>query len=106
MFFREFLFFVKNRALETLQDAQKTHRHGEILMHIETAYRNTKQSVDVQTPFFIGILKCIAQNDTVSMSQIENTSASKNTAPISSTKPPEKNIGVSSGQENTDSSAS
>jgi len=63
VFFREFLFFVKDQALESMQDTQKTRRHIDILEHIETAYRNTKHSVDVQTPFFIGILKCISKNE-------------------------------------------
>jgi len=62
VFFREFLFFVKDQALTTIQDAEKTRRHVDILEHIETAYRNTKHSVDVQTPFFIGILKCLSGN--------------------------------------------
>jgi len=73
VFFREFLFFVKDQALESMQDAQKTRRHIEILEHIETAYRNTKHSVDVQTPFFIGILKCISENEYSQLSSHSET---------------------------------
>lgn len=59
LFFREYLFLVKNKMLENIWNIPSTQQHIFILETLEESYLKAKNSVDIQLTFLIGVVKTL-----------------------------------------------
>lgn len=59
IFFKELLFFIRDKMIQSLWDVGKIHTYLRLLETLEEAYIKTKNSFDVKTTFLVWILKCI-----------------------------------------------
>ncbi len=67
LFFKEVLFFLKEKLVEHIGDIQNVTSHIFLLETLEDAYRKSKNSFDSKTSFLLWIVKCIKN---ISSSQI------------------------------------
>jgi len=63
LFFKELIFYTKNRSLNELRLKNDITRYVEILDILDETYTKTKHSLDENTTFLIGILKIINRNN-------------------------------------------
>lgn len=59
LFFKELLFYTKNKSLKLLSEGNKIWKYIEILEILDDTYTKTKNSLDENTTFLIWILKII-----------------------------------------------
>ncbi|MFK7780540.1 MAG: DNA polymerase III subunit gamma/tau [Candidatus Gracilibacteria bacterium] len=74
LFFKELLFYTKNKALYLLKDHVNISAHINILDILDETYSKTKNSLDENTTFLIGVLKIIngTENNTKKIEKKEN----------------------------------
>ena len=59
LFFKELLFYTKNKSLEALKSSQNISWYITILDTLDECYSKTKNSLDENTTFLIGVLKIL-----------------------------------------------
>ena len=72
LFFKELIFFIKNKAIYNLKNNQDILDYIKILDILDETYSKTKNSLDENTTFLIGILKIVSW---YSKEEINNPSA-------------------------------
>lgn len=60
LFFKELIFFIKNKSIDLLKNNEDIIEYVKILDILDKTYANTKYSLDENTTFLIGILKIIS----------------------------------------------
>lgn len=92
LFFKELLFFIKDKLLEKMDSLEEVKKHIFLLENLEEAYLKSKNSFDGKTIFLVGIIKSI-KNITFTSNDIppaiqttkkvpqETTQASKESVP-------------------------
>ncbi len=106
LFFRELIFYTKNQALVLLQKWENISSHIRILEVLDESYVKTKNSLDENTTFLIGILKIVTvynipeqtvsknkvQDKVLSVKAVPNIQASKDENPWIFNNPEEPKI--------------
>ncbi len=80
LFFKELLFYTKEKALKKLKKAEDISSHLQILDILDETYSKTKVSLDENTTFLIGVLKIITEYTHIP-SPTKNISDKKATKP-------------------------
>lgn len=80
LFFKELLFYTKNKSLELLKNNSDISEYINILDVLDETYSKTKNSLDENTTFLIWVLKIINENTTKPLTWILNPSQEQGAA--------------------------
>lgn len=72
LFFKELLFYTKNTALEKIKSKEEVYDYIKVLDILDEAYSKSKNSLDENITFTIGILKILSWYESSVISQKEN----------------------------------